>query len=345
MIEIQSARTGPGALASAGSAPARGQRTGITAYGCDRDEHDLIRESARRLGVEAAVTGEPVSVAGARLAAGNRCVSVDHRTRVTGPILQALGRAGVRYLSTRSIGVDHIDLEQADRAGITVGNVEYSPAAVADYTLMLMVMSLRHTRSVLDRTAAQDYRPPPTRGRELRDLTVGVVGTGRIGAAVVDRLTGFGCRILAHDPRPTTSADYVPLEDLLRRSDVVTLHVPLDARTRQLLDRARLGELKDGAILVNTGRGALVDTEALADELERGRLGGAALDVLEGEDGIFGTDRRGAAVDWPVLARLQRLPNVIVTPHVAYHTDHALRDVVESSLLRCLTFESGCRDA
>jgi D-specific alpha-keto acid dehydrogenase len=121
--------------------------------------------------------------------------------------------------------------------------------------------------------------------------------------------------------------------------------VPLDARTRQLLDRARLGELKDGAILVNTGRGALVDTEALADELERGRLGGAALDVLEGEDGIFGTDRRGAAVDWPVLARLQRLPNVIVTPHVAYHTDHALRDVVESSLLRCLTFESGCRDA
>jgi D-specific alpha-keto acid dehydrogenase len=201
---------------------------------------------------------------------------------------------------------------------------------------MLMLMSVRHAKAMVRRTDVHDYRLHEVRGRELRDLTVGVVGTGRIGAAVVDRLRGFGCRVLAHDKYPVIAADYVPLDELLEDSDIVTLHTPLTADTRHLLDRRRIGRMKPGAYLVNTGRGPLLDTEALVDALESGRLGGAALDVVEGEDGIFYADRRDTPITSKALLRLQELPNVLVSPHTAYYTDHALRDTVENSIANCL---------
>jgi D-specific alpha-keto acid dehydrogenase len=179
------------------------------------------------------------------------------------------------------------------------------------------------------------------RGRELRDLTVGVVGTGRIGTAVVERLRGFGPRVLTHDRRPAASPARVPLDELLERSDVVTLHTPLDPATHHLLDRRRLRRMKRGAYVVNTGRGALIDTEALLEALEEGAIAGAALDVLEGEEGLFYEDCRGRAIDGGLLPRLQAMPNVIVSPHTAYYTDHALRDIVENSILDCLRFERG----
>jgi D-specific alpha-keto acid dehydrogenase len=312
---------------------------GITIYGCGREEARLVREMASRFGVSPTITEEPVSDSNVGLARGNRCVSVGHKARVPNSALLALGRAGVAYLSTRSIGYDHIDVGYAERVGIRVENVAYSPDSVADYTVMLMLMAVRHAKSVIRRADAHDYRLADVPGRELRDLTVGVVGTGRIGAAVIDRLWGFGCQKLAHDIRPRTSADYVPLDDLLQVSDVVTLHVPLGAETHHLLDRRRIELMKPGAIVVNTGRGPLVDTAALLSALESGRLGGAALDVLEGEEGTFYTDCRGKVVENDLLVRLQELPNVLVSPHTAYYTDHALADAVGNSIVNCLRFE------
>jgi D-specific alpha-keto acid dehydrogenase len=317
--------------------------TGITIYGCGRDEAELFRELAPRFGVLPRITEAAVREANVELAAGNRCVSVGHKTPVTNPTLLALSRAGVEYVSTRSIGYDHIDVAYAASVGVTVGNVAYSPDSVADYTLMLMLMAVRDAKSVLRRAEAQDYRLGEVRGRELRDLTVGVVGTGRIGAAVIDRLCGFGCRILAHDIRPKTAADYVSLDELLKLSDIVTLHTPLTADTRHLLDGDRIARLKDGAFVINTGRGPLLDTAALVAELESGRLGGAALDVVEGEEGVFYADRGDRPVDTGPLARLRRLPNVLISPHTAYYTDHALSDTVENSLRNCVSFESGRR--
>jgi D-specific alpha-keto acid dehydrogenase len=314
---------------------------GITVYGCGPDEAALFREIAPRFGVLPTITEAPVSEANAALASGNRCVSVDHKSRVTDSALLALSRVGVEYVSTRSIGYDHIDVAYAESVGVTVGNVAYSPDSVADYTVMLMLMAVRDAKSVLLRAYAHDYRLSEVRGRELRDLTVGVVGTGRIGSAVMDRLRGFGCRILAHDRRPKAAGDHVPLDELLRRSDIVTLHTPLTAGTHHLLDRHRIARMKAGAFVINTGRGALLDTRALVAALESGRLGGAALDVLEGEEGIFYADRRNDPIDCALLPRLQRLPNVLISPHTAYYTDHALRDTVENSLINCLTFQSG----
>jgi D-specific alpha-keto acid dehydrogenase len=314
--------------------------TGITVYGCGQDEAALFREMAPHFAVRPTIIEAPVSEANADLALGNRCVSVGHKAQVTGATLGALRRAGVAYVSTRSIGHDHIDVRCAQRLGIVVENVAYSPDSAADYTLMLMLMAVRHARSVLRRADVHDYRLPDVRGRELRDLTVGVVGTGRIGAAVIDRLRGFGGKVLANDSRPDAGADHVTLDALLRQSDVVTLHTPLTADTRHLLDRRRIELMKRGAFVINTGRGPLLDTAALVSALESGRLGGAALDVLEGEEGIFYADCRTRPIANEQLLRLRQLPNVIVSPHAAYYTDHALSDTVQNSIVNCLEFES-----
>jgi D-specific alpha-keto acid dehydrogenase len=299
----------------------------------------MFRELAGRAGVAPEITAAPLTEATVELAVGSRCVSVDHRTRIPAATLRALSRIGVAYLSTRSSGRDHIDAEFARSVGITVEGVAYSPDSVADYTLMLMLMALRNARSIVTRAEVQDFRLEATRGRELRDLTVGVVGTGRIGAAVVDRLRGFGCRILAHDRTPKIAADQVTLDELLERSDLVTLHTPLDAGTRHLLDGPRIARMRRGAYIVNTGRGALIDTSALLEALERGALAGAALDVVEGEEGVFASDHRGRPLEDRRLQRLRRLPNVLITPHTAFATDHALHDTVTQTIRNCLEFE------
>jgi D-specific alpha-keto acid dehydrogenase len=295
---------------------------------------------APRFGVVPTITDAAVSEANVELALGIRCISIGHKTRVTNPTVRALSEAGVRYISTRSVGCNHIDVAYAESLGISVEAVTYSPDSVADYTLMLMLMAVRHAKSVIRRTDAHDYRLTELQGKELRDLTIGVIGTGRIGGAVMDRLRGFGCRTLAYDTRPNSAAHYVTLGALLEQSDIVTLHTPLTAETHHLLDRHRIDRLKHGAVIVNTGRGALLDTVALVSALESGRLGGAALDVLEGEEGIFYSDCSNRRIESPLLVRLHKLPNVLISPHTAYYTDHALSDMVEHTMANCRKFAS-----
>jgi D-specific alpha-keto acid dehydrogenase len=312
---------------------------GITIYGCGRDEAVLFQEMAPRFGVLPTITDAAVAEANVDLALGDRCISVSHKTQITNSTLLAISQAGVRYVSTRSVGYNHIDVRYAERLGVSVETVAYSPDSVADYTLMLILMAVRNAKSTIIRAQIHDYRLNDVRGRELRDMTVGVIGTGRIGAAVIDRLRGFGCHVLAYDNYPKSSADYVVLDELLQQSDVVTLHTSLNAETNHLLSRQRLDQMKHGAFVINTGRGSLLDTEALLPALESGRLGGAALDVLEGEEGLFYADHRQRPIENQLLGRLQQLPNVLITPHTAYYTDHALSDTVENTLINCMLFE------
>jgi D-specific alpha-keto acid dehydrogenase len=293
---------------------------------------------ALRHGVTPTITSAPASEATAELSTGNRCISIGHKSQISHVTLLALYRAGVRYISTRSAGYNHIDLHAAEHLGISVENVAYSAASVADYTLMLMLMVARNAKSTVLRSQVHDYRLSEAPGRELRDMTVGVVGAGRIGTEVIERLRSFGCRVLAHDRQMERSLHSVSLDALLAQSDVVTLHTPLTGETHHLLHRHRIEQMKPGAFVINTGRGSLLDTEALLRALEGGRLGGAALDVLEGEEGVFYSDLSRCATLNPVLVRLQQLPNVVITPHTAYYTDHALRDIVETTLANCLSF-------
>ena len=170
-------------------------KMGMTIYGCEQDEAALFREMAPRFGVTSPLTTAAASEANIELAFGNRCISVGHKTPITNSTLLALSQAGVMYISTRSIGYNHIDVKYAESVGIDVENVAYSPGSVADYTLMLMLMAVRNAKSIIGRADIHDYRLNDVRGKELRDLTIGIIGTGRIGAAVMDRLQGFGCRI------------------------------------------------------------------------------------------------------------------------------------------------------
>jgi D-specific alpha-keto acid dehydrogenase len=339
VIRIEGARTAAHRRRLETAESATHPTMGITAYGCEQDEAALFRRLAPSFGVEPTITDAAASEANIELAIGNRCISVGHKARIGDSTLHALGRAGVRYISTRSAGQNHIDVDLARRIGIRVEGVAYSPDSVADYTLMLMLMAVRNARSTLVRAEHGDFRLNDVRGRELRDITVGVVGTGRIGTAVVDRLHGFGCRVLAYDRNPEIATDHVPLDELLQRSDLVTLHTPLDAGTRHLLDRERIGLMKPGAFIVNTGRGGLVDTGALLSALETGALGGAALDVVEGEEDVFYADHGDRPVGNAFIRRLQRMPNVVLTPHTAYYTEHALHDMVRNTILNCRDFE------
>lgn len=312
---------------------------GITVYGCEKDEADVFAELSPRFGVIPIVTCFAVSKSNAKLTHGNRCISVGHKSEISESTLVALKEAGVKYISTRSTGCNHIDMKAARRLGIAVGNVAYSPGSVADYTLMLMLMAIRNAKSIVRRMEKNDFRLDHVRGKELRDMVVGVLGTGHIGKAVIERLQGFGCHVLANDHNNEPSPNYVPLDELLQESDILTLHVPLNADTYHMIGHEQIKAMKQGSYIINTARGGLVDTNALIKALENGKLGGAALDVLEGEEGVFYFDCTQKSIDNQFLLRLQRMPNVIVTPHTAYYSGRALRDTVENTLLNCLDFE------
>ncbi len=225
---------------------------GLTVYSCEPDEAELFHELGPSFGIAPTITGAAVTDADIAAMPGTRCISVGHKSEITRTTLHALHDAGVEHLSTRSIGVDHIDLCAAARLGITVENAVYDPDGVADFTLMLILMSIRNIKEIVGAADGNDFRLTRARGKDLRDLTVGVVGVGSIGSAVITRLQGFGCRVLA-----STS---VCLDTLLLESDVVTLHLPLNATTHHLIGHRELATMKAGAVLVNTGRGALVDT-------------------------------------------------------------------------------------
>jgi len=315
---------------------------GLTVYGCEPDEADLFNELGPRFGVVPTITRDAVSAAGVNSMAGGRCISVGHKSEIGERTLRALHHAGVEYISTRSIGFDHIDLAAARDLGITVENVVYAPDGVAEYTLMLILMAIRNATRIVSAAARHDFRLSGSRGKDLRHMTVGVVGAGNIGGAVIRRLEGFGCRVLACSSTRTTAsaaATFVSLDELLLESDIVTLHLPLGPDTHHVMGRQQIARMKEGAFLINTGRGPLVDTGALLLALERGHLGGAALDVLEGEEGIFYLDCTERSIDHRFLLRLQQLPNVIITPHAAYYTERALYDTVEGTLINCLRFE------
>lgn len=311
----------------------------ITVYGCEPDEAAVFNKLSYEFGVTVSLIKEAVSENNAKLAAGCRCISVSHKAELSEPLLFELKNAGVKYICTRSIGFNHIDIQAAGKMGMTIGTVAYSPGSVADYAIMLMLMLMRGTKSVIHRAERQNYCLNNLRGKELRDMTVGVIGTGRIGQAVMERLKGFGCTVLAYDRNHKAEADYVSFCELLQSSDIITLHVPLAEDTLYMIGREQLEMMKKGTLLINTARGALVDTEALVDALEDGRIGGAALDVLEGEEGIFYYDCTHKALEHPYLSALQRMPNVIVTPHTAYHTERVLVDTVSNTIRNCLNFE------
>ena len=192
--------------------------------------------------------------------------------------LEAWARMGVKYLPCRSIGYDHIPLDTAKKLGMRISHSHYPPEGVANYTIMLILMCTRKMNQIMLRANVQDYSLPGKMGRDISDCTVGVIGTGKIGQTVIRNLSGFGCKMLAYDLYPNDAvkkyADYVTLDELYARSDVITLHTNATAENHHLINADAIAKMKDGVLLVNTARGTLIDPDALVTGLECGKIGG-----------------------------------------------------------------------
>lgn len=308
----------------------------IAAYNYrDFDEGKYFEKFSHEYGVEIVPVREIPTVQNAHLAAGCEGVSVITQP-VTEEMIKIWAEAGVKHISTRTIGYDHIDLEAAKKYGLAVSNVTYSTGSVADYTVMLILMCLRKMKSIIKRAEGMDYSLPGNIGREIKDLTVGVVGTGKIGTHVLQNLSGFGCKMLAFDPYENETAkklaEYVSLERLFAESDVITFHAPATESSFHIVNKETLQTMKDGVVIVNTARGSIIDTPAFLDALESGKVGAAALDVIEKELGIFYGDYKYRNIGHREMSIFKDLPNVLMLPHMAFYTENAISDMVEHSI-------------
>ncbi len=299
------------------------------------DERPYFDQYAEKYGIRIVSTAESPTLENADLAKGCRFVNVI-TTPIQRPLLERFHALGVRYLVTRTIGYDHIDTKAAQELGIQIANTPYGPDGVAEYTILLMLMCIRKMRSIQHRFEGQDYTLKGLLGRELSDMTVGVIGTGRIGTRLIQMLTGFGCKVLAYSPHPNETAaqhaTYCSLETLLRDSDLITLHAPATDATWHMLDASAFSSMKDGVVLINTARGALMDTDALLANLQTGKIGALGLDVLENESALFYYDRREELLPNQDLYLLKSYPNVVITHHMAFYTQQCVETMVRDSL-------------
>lgn len=310
----------------------------VLAFSVRSEERALFEATAKELGISLEITSENPTLDTVGKAKGADAISII-TTPMGADLIAKLKELGVRYISTRTVGFEHIDLEAAKKLGIGVGNVGYSPYSVSEYAVMLMLMCLRHMKVITSRSAAQDYSLPGTTGTELHSKTVGVIGTGRMGRMVISILQGFGCSILANDiyqnPEVAKTVPYVSLDELLQKSDIITLHVPATSDDSHLIGAKEFAMMKDGVVLINTARGSLIDQAALIDAIEHGKVGAAALDVVQREKAIYYNDCKGKVLPDRELAILRSFPNVIITPHMAFHTEQAIAGMVRNSLEAC----------
>jgi D-lactate dehydrogenase len=314
-------------------------------------EAEYLRE--RLPGIELRVIPDPLRPETAGAANGATVLSVFIYSRVSAEVLALL--PGVQAVATRSTGFDHIDLAACRERGIAVSNVPtYGENTVAEHTFGLILALSRKIHQAYVRTVRGDFSLDGLRGFDLKGRTLGVVGTGHIGLHVIRIARGFGMQVLATDTRQQSflaevlGFDYVPLDELIERADIISLHVPYLPATHHLVNRERLERVKQGSLLINTARGGLVDTEALIWALDEGILAGVGLDVLEGEELIAHEEellKQGAAPEQLQTAirghLLLRRENVVFTPHIAFDSEEALRRILDTTVENIQGFLNG----
>lgn len=280
------------------------------------------------------------------LAQGYPAVSAFVNDDLGAETLQVLADQGVRYIALRCAGFNQVDLSAADKLSLQVARVPaYSPYAVAEHTMGLILSLNRRIHKAWQRVREHNFALDGLLGFDLYGRTVGVIGTGKIGEVLSRILRGFGCRVLAADPRPNPvcealGVEYVQLSTLLEISDIVSLHCPLTPETHHLIRAETLARMKPGVMLINTSRGGLIDTQAVIAGLKSGQVGYLGLDVYEEEGDLFFQDLSGAIVQDDTFSRLLSFPNVLITGHQAYFTREALHNIAETTLANLSAFES-----
>jgi D-lactate dehydrogenase len=310
------------------------------------DEQFFQRENAKH-GHELRYLEAHLSSETAALAAGADAVCAFVNDHLDAEVLGILANSGVRLLALRSAGFNHVDLKAAGRLGMTVARVPaYSPHAVAEHAIALLLSLNRKIHRAHARVREANFSLQGLIGFDLHGRTVGVIGTGKIGEIFARIMTGFGCRVLGVDKAKNASCrafgvEYVSLDELFRRSDVISLHCPLNPETEHIINARALGLMKKGIYLINTGRGGLVDTKALLVALKAQHVGGVCLDVYEEEEELFFEDLSSHIIQDDVFMRLLTFPNVLITAHQGFFTEEALSNIAATTLGNITAFESG----
>lgn len=279
------------------------------------------------------------------LAAGAEAVCAFVNDDVSAGVLSSLSAKGIKLIALRSAGFNNVDLAAAKALGIAVARVPaYSPHAVAEHTLALILALNRKTHRAYNRVREGNFALEGLLGFDLAGKTAGVVGTGKIGEVVCRILVGFGCKVLAHDLQPNPACvdigvTYASTDELLAASDIITLHCPLAPTTHHLINEAALTRMKPGVMLINTSRGAVIDTRAVLKGLKQGVIGNLGLDVYEEEADLFFEDLSGRLINDDVFARLLTFPNVLITGHQAFFTKEALTNIAETTIANVTAFE------
>ena len=280
------------------------------------------------------------------LATGSQAVCVFVNDQVNAAVIERLHSLGVRLIALRCAGYNNVDLSPAKKHGVTVVRVPaYSPYAVAEHTIALMLALNRKLHRAYNRVREGNLALDGLVGFDMHGKTVGVIGTGQIGTVVARILIGFGCPTLAFDPFPNATCrslgvGYIELNELFAQSDIITLHCPLTPENKYIISDVAIDRMKNGVMLINTSRGALLDTVAIIEGLKSGKIGYLGLDVYEEEEEIFFEDRSGLILSDDVFARLLTFPNVIITGHQAFFTREALLNIAVTTIENITKFEN-----
>lgn len=282
------------------------------------------------------------------LAEGCKAVCIFVNDDGSKEVLQKLSAIGIKHLALRSAGFNHVDIKAAYELGMKVARVpEYSPYAVAEHTVALMLALNRKLIKAHNRIRELNFSLEGLIGFDMHNKTVGIIGTGKIGRIVAEILHGFGCRIIAYDIKMENiwaskyGVTYTGIDELCSQSDIITLHTPFTEQTRYLINRDRIAKMKKGVMLINTSRGALINTRDIIVALKSGQIGYLGLDVYEEERGLFFEDHSGDILQDDVIARLMTFSNVLITSHQAFLTDTALHNIAETTVSNLDCFEKG----
>lgn len=319
----------------------------VAIYSTKGYEREIMDTANKAHGHEFVFLDVRLTALTAPLAEGCACAAIFANDDASAPSLEGLHRAGVRLLALRSAGFNHVDLEAADRLGVTALRVPaYSPYSVAEHAVALILSLNRKTHRAYSRVREQNFNLAGLMGFDLHGKTVGVLGTGKIGRAFARIMLGFGCRVIAHDPYPNDElaalgVEYVPLETLWRESRVLSIHCPLTPRTHHLVNERSLAMMPEGVMLINTSRGGVVDTRAAIRALKSGHIGALGLDVYEEEGDLFFRDLSDKVIQDDVFVRLMTFPNVLITAHQGFFTKEAITNIADTTLQNITDFERG----
>lgn len=283
----------------------------------------------------------------AQLVSDSPVVCLFVNDKANAEIIKTFAKAGVRLIALRCAGYNNIDLVACKEVGIRVVRVPaYSPYSVAEHTLALILTLNRKTHRAYNRVKEGNFSLEGLMGFDLHGQTVGLIGLGKIGKVTAQILKGFGCRVLGYDVMEDAEAkaigvDYVALDELLRQSSIMSLHCPLTPQTYHIINAETLAKMQEGVMLINTSRGALIDSVAVIDSLKKGKVGYLGLDVYEEEADLFFEDLSGKVIQDDVFSRLLSFPNVLITGHQAFFTRNALQNIAETTLQNIQTFLDG----